>query len=76
LSDIVTYYFLAQRIKPVEKTQDKTYEQYIKKLILLHEILVYNMKAKQTTDLSNVEKLKSLSAEFKEIYFDKHGHKH
>jgi nickel superoxide dismutase len=76
LSEIVTYYFMTQRIKPVDKNQGKDYEEYVKKLTLLHEILVYSMKAKQTTDLSNVEKLKSLSAEFKEIYFGKHDHKH
>ncbi len=75
LSDIVTYYFLAQRIKPVDKSQGKTYQEYIKKLTLLHEILVYSMKAKQTSDLSNVEKLRTLSAEFKDIYIE-HGHKH
>jgi len=36
---------------------------------LLLEMLVYSMKAKQTTDLSNVEKLKSLLAEFRTVYF-------
>ena len=69
LSHIVAYYFLAQRIKLVDKSQGKAYEDYIKKLILLHEILVYSMKAKQTTDLSNVKKLRTLSAEFRVAYF-------
>ena len=57
----------------------KAYNQYIKKLVLLHEMLVYSMKSKQTTDLANVEKLKSLPAEFRAVYFGKHsrsGHKH
>jgi hypothetical protein len=36
---------------------------------LLHEILVLNMKAKKTTDLSNVDKLKALLAEFRVAYF-------
>ena len=74
LSEIVTYYFMAQRIKPVDKTQGKSYEEYVEKLTLLHEMLVYSMKAKQTTDLTNVEKLRALSAKFKDIYFQKHSH--
>jgi nickel superoxide dismutase len=69
LSHIVTYYFMAQRIKLVNKSQGKAYEDYIKKLTLLHEILVYSMKAKQTTDLSNIEKLRSLLTEFRVAYF-------
>ena len=69
LSHIVTYYFMAQRIKLVDKSQGKAYEDYIKKLTLLHEILVYNMKAKQTTDLLNVEKLRALLTEFRVAYF-------
>ncbi|KKL92191.1 hypothetical protein LCGC14_1887160 [marine sediment metagenome] len=69
LSHIVTYYFMAQRIKPVDKTNGKAYNEYIKKLTLLHEILIYSMKAKQTTDLSNVEKLRGLLTEFRVAYF-------
>ena len=69
LSHIVTYYFMAQRIKPVDKTNGKAYHEYIKKLTLLHELLVYSMKAKQTTDLSNVEKLRGLLTEFRAAYF-------
>jgi nickel superoxide dismutase len=74
LSEIVTYYFMAQRVKPIDKNQGKAYEEYVKKLTLLHEMLVYSMKAKQTTDLANVEKLRILSSKFKDIYFQKHSH--
>jgi nickel superoxide dismutase len=76
LSHIVTHYFMAQRIKPVGDTKSEAYKEYIKKLTLLHEMLVYSMKAKQTTDLSNVEKLKSLLAEFGTAYFPAGTHKH
>ncbi len=69
LSHIVTYYFMAQRIKLVVKAEGKAYEEYVKKLTLLHQMLVYSMKAKQTTDLSNVEKFRSLLAEFRTVYF-------
>jgi nickel superoxide dismutase len=73
ISHIVTYYFMAQRIKPVEKSEGKAYAKYVKKLTLLHEMLVYSMKAKQTTDLSNVEKLRTSLADFKTTYFEEHG---
>ncbi len=76
LNHIVTYYFMAQRIKLAVKAEGKAYEEYVKKLTLLHQMLVYSMKAKQTTDLSNVEKLRSLLAEFRTVYFPAGTHKH
>jgi nickel superoxide dismutase len=76
LSHIVTHYFMAQRIKPAGDIKSKAYQEYIRKLTLLHEMLVYSMKAKQTTDLSNVEKLKTLLAEFRSVYFQADTHKH
>ncbi|MHC4175064.1 MAG: superoxide dismutase [Ni] [Planctomycetota bacterium] len=76
LSHIVTYYFMAQRVKLVVKAEGKAYQEYIKKLTLLHQMLVYSMKAKQTTDISNVEKLRSLLAEFRTVYFPAGTHKH
>lgn len=69
LSHILTYYFMAQRIKPLDKVKNNAYDQYINKLTLLHQMLVYSMKAKQTTDLSNVEKLRGLLTEFRVAYF-------
>ncbi len=79
LGHIVTYYFMTQRVKPTQKTEGKEYDEYVKKLTLLHKILISSMKAKQTTDLANVEKLRSLLAEFNSVYFgetDRSGHKH
>ncbi len=66
LQHIVTQYFMTQRIKPDAK-------QYSEKLTLLHKMLVYAMKCKQTTDLSNVATLQSLLEEFQKLYF---GHRH
>lgn len=74
LSETVTYYFMTQRIKPVDKNRGKAYEEYVEKLTLLHEMLVYSMKAKQTTDLANVERLRTLLAKFKNIYVQEHSH--
>ncbi len=71
LSHILTYYFMAQRIKPVDKAESNAHAEYIKKLTLLHQMLIYSMKAKQTTDLSNIDKLRALSAEFRAVYFGK-----
>lgn len=71
LGHIVTYYFMTQRVKPTQKTEGKKYDEYVKKLTLLHKILISSMKAKQTTDLANVEKLKGLSEEFHSVYFAK-----
>ena len=75
-NDIVTYYFMTQRIKPVDKSNTKAYKKYQKEVELLHKMLVYSMKAKQTTDLENVEKLRELIADFEDSYFEEHGHKH
>ncbi|MFH1371927.1 MAG: superoxide dismutase [Ni] [Planctomycetota bacterium] len=72
---IISYYFMAQRIKPVDKS-DAGYEKYIKQLTLLHEMLVYSMKTKQTTDLANVEKLRSLLADFRNSYLGEQAHSH
>ncbi len=68
LSEIVTYYFMAQRIKPSSET-------YIFDLTKLHEILVTSMKAKQSIDLAHVEKLKELIHDFEHSYMgEKHTH--
>jgi len=62
LQEIVTQYFMTQRIKMDRK-------DYGKELSLLHQMLVYAMKCKQTTDLANTGQLKSLLKEFETLYF-------
>ncbi len=73
MSHIISYYFMAQRVKLPPENDVKAYNEYVKKLTLLHRMLVYTMRTKQTTDLSNVEKLRSLLGKFKEEYFGKAG---
>ena len=68
ISDIVSWYFLQQRIKPVEASEGPLHEDYMHKLRLLHHMLVYSMKAKQSMDLANVEKLKMLLDDFRRAY--------
>ncbi len=69
IQHIISRYFLTQRVKLVEKEDDKAHKIRMEHLSLCHEILVYTMKTKQTTDLSNVEKLKTAVKAFKESYF-------
>jgi len=69
IQHIISQYFLTQRVKLVEKEDDKANKMRTEHLSLCHEILVYAMKTKQTTDLSNVEKLKSAVKTFKDSYF-------
>ena len=59
---IVTQYFLTQRIK-------FDAPEYEKKLAALHEMLVYAMKCKQTTDVTNVEMLRQAAERFHKLYF-------
>jgi nickel superoxide dismutase len=67
---------MAQRLKPADKSDTKAYDEYVNKLVLLHKMLTSSMKAKQTTDLSHVEKLRALLAEFQDAYLGKTTHKH
>lgn len=62
LQEIVTQYFMTQRIKEDAK-------EYEKKITLLHHMLIYSMKCKQTTDLGHVEKLRHLLKDFQTLYF-------
>lgn len=63
--EIVSQYFLTQRIKD-------DHHNYGAKLEVLHQMLVYAMKCKQTTDLANAARLKELVAEFDKLYFAPH----
>lgn len=62
LTEIVTYYFLAQRIKPDAAN-------YEAKLKALHGMMISAMKCKQTVELKNVEELKTLIHQFEKLYF-------
>ncbi len=72
IQDIVSQYFLHQRIKPVDPSNTEQYNKYITRLKLLHELLVYAMNAKQTTDLEYIEKLRNTLHQFEDAYFHEH----
>jgi nickel superoxide dismutase len=63
LQEIVSQYFMTQRIK----LNTKDYE---KKLSVLHQMLVISMKCKQTTDLGHVQGLRNLTKKFQKLYVD------
>lgn len=76
LMEIVTQYFMTQRIKPVA-ADDAHHDDYLKKVEALHQMLVEAMKCKQTTDHAHVENLRTLLTSFEEMYMvAEHGHTH
>ncbi len=64
LQEIVSQYFMTQRLKPDAR-------DYATKLQLLHEMLLAGMKSKQTTDLGQVQRLRELVTQFEKAYFAK-----
>jgi hypothetical protein len=69
MASIVTKYFLQQRLKLDDP-------QWAAKVKPCHEILFYSMKAKQTTDQANVEKLRAAVKALKGVYFTKKQAQH
>jgi len=76
LSEIVTYYFLAQRIKIKEPTNADEFKKYQAQVTTLHQMMVYSMKCKQTTDVKNVDKLRGLVGQLIKLYFSEEDQKH
>ena len=72
IQDIVTAYFMAQRIKPMAENTDGR-ASYVEQLTLLHDIQIRAMKAKQSTDLAQVEALRALVVQFRKAYFGEQG---
>jgi nickel superoxide dismutase len=69
LTEIVTYYFLSQRVKIVDPGKSGDFKIYQEKLTFLHKMMVFAMKCKQTTDVTNTNKLTSLVSKFVDVYF-------
>jgi nickel superoxide dismutase len=74
IQEIVSQYFLTQRIKPVDPKDAVKFKKYTRELMLLHQIMISAMKAKQTTDLAHAKKLRELLVQFKASYFGKVAH--
>ena len=61
-------YFLAQRVK-------LDADHYAEKIELLHHIIIYSMKSKQSVEAEPAEMIGKKLAAFKELYLD-HSHTH
>ena len=72
IQSIVSEYFLHQRISITDPSYQEAYKVYIHRLELLHKMLVYAMKAKQTLDLEYVRLLRETLKLFTESYFHSH----
>lgn len=78
LQEIVSQYFMTQRISPASEESDER-EKYVREVTLLQRMLVEAMKCKQTTDEKHVENLRELLGEFEDSYFEddpQHEHEH
>jgi len=74
IQDIVSQYFLHQRIGLVEPDNKEAYAKYQKQLEALHHILVFAMKSKQTTDVEITDTLREKVGNFETLYFHTHSH--
>jgi nickel superoxide dismutase len=68
IRETVTQYFMTQRIKLPDLSDEKAVAAYHEKLALLHKLLVYAMKSKQTTDVANTKVLHETLHEFQKAY--------
>ena len=75
IQEIVSQYFLHQRVKPTTSDDADAYRKYMKQLELLHHISVFAMKSKQSTDLNIIDTLREKVHSFEHVYFGK-AHKH
>ena len=69
IQNIISQYFLTQRIKQSSKN-------YENELITLHQLLVSIMKCKQNVSTENVKNSNKLLDSFSKYFFDEHGLKH
>lgn len=74
IQEIAERYFLTQRVKFADPADEENYKKYVTQLATLHQLIVYAMKSKQSTDLENVEKMRKSLTAFEEAYFGEHKH--
>jgi len=68
IQHIVTQYFMTQRIKVPAADDAVAQKKYAAQLAVLHRILVYAMKAKQSRDQAQPALLKKAIDEFRVLY--------
>jgi nickel superoxide dismutase len=67
-TEIVTFYFMAQRVKPADPKDQAAHAKYVREIALLHQMVFYAMKTKQTTDLEHCARLRALIKHFRASY--------
>ena len=75
IHELVSQYFLHQRVKIADPSDEVAYAKYVAQLTSLHAVLVYAMKSKQTTDLTFIKKMQDAVHTFEHNYFEEE-HKH
>ena len=75
IQDVISKYFLVQRIKP-KSSNDKDYDKYVILTTSCQKIIFYAMKCKQNVDVQYVEKLSAELESFVDVFLDKHGKEH
>ncbi len=75
IQDIVSEYFLTQRIKLKDNSKESK-DLYHAQLAALHSILLDAMKCKQTIDSNMTTSLLENLNKFVNLYFDEYGKKH
>ena len=65
----INHYFLAQRIKPAQKSDKKAYQRYIQLLTKAHSVLRAAMVTKQKSTIDSVTQLKEAISSLKNDYF-------
>jgi nickel superoxide dismutase len=74
IQEIAEQYFLTQRVKFADPSDKEKYDKYLVQLTTLHQLIVYAMKSKQSTDLAYVENMRDALEAFEEAYFGEHRH--
>lgn len=74
MQEIAEQYFLTQRVKFADPADEEKYKKYVTQLSSLHQLIVFAMKAKQSTDLLQVENMRKSLTAFEDAYFGEHRH--
>lgn len=69
MQEILSQYFLHQRVKIAEPSDKAKYDKYIEQLTLVHKLMVLAMKSKQSADPAVIEKMQATLHEFEHAYF-------
>ena len=71
LREILTDYFLYQRIPVPEKNRGSEYESYTQNLVLIHSLLNQTAAIKDTAEAAAIDSLRAKLEEFRSAYYGK-----